>query len=42
MKMELPEICPEERTPLVESLLAMIRIQQRPHPAIGRDGPTVA
>jgi hypothetical protein len=25
MKMELPEICPEERTPLVEALLAIIR-----------------
>ncbi len=28
MKMELPEIPAEERTPLVESLLAIIRIQQ--------------
>jgi hypothetical protein len=25
MKMELPEIRPEERTPLVESLLAVVR-----------------
>src|ERR1700688_3581286 len=28
MKMELPEIRAEERTPLVESLLAIIRVQQ--------------
>jgi hypothetical protein len=28
MKLELPEIRPEDRTPLVESLLAIIRIQQ--------------
>ena len=28
MKMELPEITAEERTPLVESLLASIRVQQ--------------
>ena len=28
MKMELPDIPAEERTPLVESLLAIIRIQQ--------------
>jgi hypothetical protein len=28
MKMELPEIPAEERTPLVESLLAIIRVQQ--------------
>jgi|SRR5579884_70305 len=28
MKIELPEIGPEERTPLVESLLAIIRVQQ--------------
>jgi len=28
MKMELPEIRPEQRTPLVESLLAIIRVQQ--------------
>jgi hypothetical protein len=25
MKIELPEVCPEERTPLVESLLAIVR-----------------
>src|SRR5207237_8009629 len=28
MKMELPEIPAEERTPLVEALLAIIRVQQ--------------
>lgn len=28
MKLELPEIRPEDRTPLVESLLAIIRVQQ--------------
>ncbi len=28
MKIELPEIAPEERTPLVDSLLAIIRVQQ--------------
>jgi hypothetical protein len=25
MKLELPDICPEERTPLVEALLALLR-----------------